>query len=59
MTRNNAYVILLYSLRLEYNPRSGDSDLKNIEKFDEFITEAGEAHQVIFCHLCFILKWWI
>ncbi|KAG7174376.1 uncharacterized protein LOC121859483 [Homarus americanus] len=45
LTNPQAVALAIFFHKLEYNPRSGDSDVKNIEKFDEFISEAGEGHQ--------------
>lgn len=40
-----AVALAIFFHKLEYNPRSCDSDLKNVERFDKFIGEAGEGQQ--------------
>ncbi|XP_045127594.1 uncharacterized protein LOC123514062 isoform X2 [Portunus trituberculatus] len=45
LTNAQAVALAIFFHKLEYNPRCCDSDLKNVEKFDEFISEAGEGQQ--------------
>ncbi|KAK7074027.1 hypothetical protein SK128_008050 [Halocaridina rubra] len=39
-----AVALAIFFHKLEYNPQSGDADSKNVEKFDAFISEAGDGH---------------
>ncbi|XP_068241413.1 uncharacterized protein [Palaemon carinicauda] len=45
LTDPQAVALAIFFHKLDYNPRSGDADTKNVEKFEEFISEAGEGHQ--------------
>ncbi|XP_047498005.1 uncharacterized protein LOC125045019 [Penaeus chinensis] len=45
LTNAQAVAVAIFFHKLEYNPRSGDSDTKNLERFEEFMAEAGEGQQ--------------
>ncbi|KAK4323544.1 hypothetical protein Pmani_005776 [Petrolisthes manimaculis] len=45
LTNPQAVALAIFFHKLEYNPQCGDSDLKNLERFNSFMSEAGEGQQ--------------
>ncbi|XP_076040072.1 uncharacterized protein LOC143024783 [Oratosquilla oratoria] len=45
LSNSQAVALAIFFHKLDYNPRSGEDGVKNLERFRNFMQEAGDGHQ--------------